>query len=83
MFSSPRVPFDKQLRSSSFELGRRCVVRLPNRSSDELEKIFILARWEGSSTYDHRSVKTGHPVRNHRLSIMFVVSMKILEKKVL
>lgn len=36
------------------------------------------------STYDHRSVRTGHPVRNHDVSIVFVVlGTKILENKVL
>jgi hypothetical protein len=24
-------------------------------------------------TYDHRSVRTGHPVRNHNVSIVFVI----------
>jgi hypothetical protein len=37
-----------------------------------------------ADTYDHRSVRTGHPVRNHDVSIVFVVpGTKILEKKVL
>ena len=35
------------------------------------------------STYDHRSVKAGHPVRNHEVSVVFVVpGTKILEKGV-
>jgi hypothetical protein len=34
------------------------------------------------NTYDHRSVKTGHPVRNHEVSIVFVVpETKILKKE--
>jgi hypothetical protein len=37
-----------------------------------------------SGTYDHRSVRTGHPVRNHNVSIVFLdPGTRILEKKVL
>jgi len=33
-------------------------------------------------TYDHRSVRTGHPVQNHEVSTVFVVpGTKILNKK--
>jgi hypothetical protein len=51
----------------------------------ELHFCFVLSvyLWQ-LSTYDHRSVKTGHPVRNHDVSIVLVVpGTKILEKKVL
>jgi hypothetical protein len=30
-----------------------------------------VTRW--INTYDHRSVRTGHPVRNHEVSIVFIV----------
>lgn len=36
------------------------------------------------NTYDHRSVKTGHPIRNHGVSIVFVVlATEILKEGVI
>lgn len=47
-------------------------------------QLFLCLRSIQLSTYDHRSVRTGHPVQNHEVSIVFVVpGTKILEKKVL
>ena len=47
-------------------------------------QIFMFTGKDNNSTYDHRSVRTGHPVRNHEVSIVFVVpGTRNLEKKVL
>jgi hypothetical protein len=79
------VEFDVFGGEEEFGVGGE--VRALNRTSgssfrsNSKRLLMLIAR--GRSTYDHRSVRTGHPVRNHEVSIVFVVpGTKILEKDV-
>jgi hypothetical protein len=79
--------------NAGFAVGFRTVCKIEagfKSGSDGLESehdigvFFIMIVFEIEDTYDHRSVRTGHPVRNHNVSIVFVIpGTKILEKKVL
>ena len=48
----------------------RAVNRMYGSSFRSKFKIVLMLITGGKITYDHRSVRTGHPVRNHKVSIV-------------